>query len=224
MTPRRFASRSAMATLVALAPVTTGGCSLLLTQGPPEGYEQMDNFTCTESITGPTVDLVMAGLGVLVVVAAAEDSDVDYETDDASKYFVTTFAVLGAVSAVSAVVGFNNTKKCRAAKRELAERRSRAAVAAQRQGPAEQVVHTVVLRPPADTLTIGEQVQLTATAYDSAGAAVTNTMFAWSSSNDGIASVSNAGLVSAHANGAVVIAAHADNIVGTASIVVITRR
>ena len=48
-------------------------------------------------------------------------------------------------------------------------------------------------------------------------------MFVWSSSNDAIASVNNAGLVTAHATGAVVIAANTDNVVGTANIVVAAR-
>jgi len=48
--------------------------------------------------------------------------------------------------------------------------------------------------------------------------------FLWSSSNDAIASVSNAGLVTAHAAGTVVIAANAGNVVGTARIVVTAPR
>jgi len=46
----------------------------------------------------------------------------------------------------------------------------------------------------------------------------------WSSSNDAIASVSNAGLVTAHAAGAVVIAANTGNVVGTARLVVTAPR
>jgi uncharacterized protein YjdB len=49
-------------------------------------------------------------------------------------------------------------------------------------------------------------------------------LFAWSSSNDAIASVSSAGLVTAHGPGTVVIAANTSNVVGTASILVTAPR
>ncbi len=82
------------------------------------------------------------------------------------------------------------------------------------------VVHTVAIRPAEGTLVVDAQLQLAATAYSPRGAAIPNRGFVWSSSNDAIASVSNAGLVTAHARGAVVIAANSDSIVGTATIVV----
>ncbi len=80
-------------------------------------------------------------------------------------------------------------------------------------------VAQVVISPPVDTLTVGEQLQLTATAHSSDGAAIT-AEFSWTSSNDAIASV-RFGLVTVHANGEVVIAANADGVVGTARIVVL---
>jgi hypothetical protein len=49
-------------------------------------------------------------------------------------------------------------------------------------------------------------------------------MFTWSSSNDAIASVSIAGLVTTHATGAAVIAANTANVVGIANIMVVARR
>jgi uncharacterized protein YjdB len=82
------------------------------------------------------------------------------------------------------------------------------------------VVQTVVLAPAADTLAVGAQLQLVATARGSSGAEILNREFAWSSSNDAIASVSTAGLVTAHAPGTVVIAANTSNVVGTATLLV----
>jgi len=70
---------------------------------------------------------------------------------------------------------------------------------------------------------VGAQLQLVAEAHGSSGAVIVNRPFTWSSSNDAVASVSNAGLVSAHAAGAVVIAANTNNVVGTVRVVVITR-
>jgi uncharacterized protein YjdB len=84
-------------------------------------------------------------------------------------------------------------------------------------------VQTVVVNPAMDTLSVGEQSQLRATAYNSSGGTIPDEVFRWSSSNDAVASVSNAGLVTARAPGSVVIAANTDNVVGTASIFVRSR-
>jgi len=113
-------------------------------------------------------------------------------------------------------VGFDKTSKCIAAKRKLAERRAKA--------PAVADVQTVQITPAVDTLAVGERIQLIASAIASSGAAVPDRTFAWSSSNDAIASVSNSGLVTTHATGMVVIAANTNNLVGTASIVVVAVR
>ena len=82
-----------------------------------------------------------------------------------------------------------------------------------------------VVVSPADTrMAVGEQRQLSAMAHASSGALMPDQPFLWSSSNDAIASVSDAGLVTAHAAGTVVIAANAGNVVGTARIVVTAPR
>ena len=123
----------------------------------------------------------------------------------------------------SAIVGFNKTKKCRAAKQQLAERLAQQR-ALDREQPADIQVQSVILTPGVDTLAVGEQLQLTANAYDSRGAIIPNRMFAWSSSNDAIASVNAAGTVTAHATGEVVVAARTGDVVGTANLVVVARR
>ena len=83
----------------------------------------------------------------------------------------------------------------------------------------ETTVNMVVISPAADTLAIGEQVQLHAMAYDWFGAPF-GWPFRWSSSDIAVASVNNTGLVTAHASGTVTIGATAENITGTASILV----
>ncbi len=85
-------------------------------------------------------------------------------------------------------------------------------------------MQAVVVRPADSRLAVGEQRQLSAMAHASSGALMPDRPFLWSSSNDAIASVSNAGLVTAHAAGTVVIAANAGNVVGMASIVVTAPR
>ena len=123
---------------------------------------------------------------------------------------------MGVLHGISAGVGFSKSKSCRAAKRQLAERQR----AARAQRVADAVAQTVVVRPAVDTLAIGGRVQLGAIAYCSSGGILHNKTSAWSSSDDAIASVNDAGQVTAHANGAVVIAANTDNVVGTANVVV----
>jgi hypothetical protein len=180
----------------------------------------MQHFSCTEGNAGPIIDAIWAGLSVISAAAAAADPDYYEDQGYDPEALVTGGLIWGAVSGTAAGVGFNKSKKCRAAKLQLAQRQSQLQLPA---APltADAIVQAVVISPAADTLVaVGAQIQLVATALNSRGVAVVNKLFRWSSSNDAIASVSNAGLVTAHANGAVVIAANADNIVGTAYVVV----
>ena len=214
---KRFGWRPMTISLLALMPMTTG-CGFLFSHAPPEGHEQLDYFTCTDNNAGPIIDVIWGSLmAINAIVAAAEP---DYYGEGASVIYLS-WAILSGAAASS---GFNKSKKCRAAKRALAARQTQDRVQGREPPPAELVVQAVVLNPPADTLRVGERVQLTATAYSSGGVAIPNRPFRWSSSNDAIASVNNAGLVTAHAGGTVVIAANTDNNVGTANIVVTSRR
>jgi hypothetical protein len=200
----------------------TQACGFLFSHAPPEGHEQMDYFSCTENNTGPIIDVVWGSLNVIGALVVASDPDY-YESEGYDPGTAVAVGLAwGAVSGTAAVVGFNKSKKCRAAKQALAERQAQALPAAEQPTPSlDMTVHAVVISPASDTLkSIGAQVQLTATARNSAGVVVFNKAFRWSSSNDAIASVSNAGLVTAHAPGTVAIAANTENVVGTAEIVV----
>jgi hypothetical protein len=86
---------------------------------------------------------------------------------------------------------------------------------------APPVVRVVVVSPAEDSLSVGQTVQLAATARSSNGVAVPDKTFTWSSSNDAVASVSNAGLVTARAVGLAVIAAKTDSVVGRARVMVL---
>jgi uncharacterized protein YjdB len=127
----------------------------------------------------------------------------------------------GVFSSFSAASGFKS-KQCRQALQQLAERNAqrRAGLAAL---PID-LPSAVVVSPSDDTLAVGGQRQLVANAHGSSGAVIPNRSFMWSSSNDAIASVTNAGLVTAHAAGTVVIAANTGNVVGTARIIVTAQR
>ena len=206
---------------VGLVPLFAAGCGLVISHGPPTGHEQMPAFSCTESTTGPALDLVWAGLNVFGAAAASSDPS-SYENPD---QIVAVGLAWGVVSSVSAAVGFRKARDCRAALQQLARRNGVPAAGGPAAAPfGPVVVQTVVLAPAADTLAVGAQLQLVATARGSSGAEILNREFAWSSSNDAIASVSNAGPVTAHAPGTVVIAANTSNVVGTATLLVTVPR
>ena len=207
--------------LVGLLSLLLSGCGFLISKGPPTGHEQMLSFSCTESNAGPTIDIVWAALNVLGAAAAASQPD----AYDNAGQIVAVGIGWGVLSSFSAASGYKKSKECRQALQQLAQRN------AERNGavsgivvPDNGTVVAVVVSPSDDTLAVGAQLQLVAEAHGSSGAVIVNRPFTWSSSNDAVASVSNAGLVSAHAAGAVVIAANTNNVVGTVRVVVITPR
>lgn len=87
--------------------------------------------------------------------------------------------------------------------------------------PPSTVVASITVTPDAPRLlSLNETVQLSATAADTSGNPLPGTSFTWSSSNDAVASVTSAGLVTAIQNGTVKISAQADGAVGTAQVTV----
>jgi len=201
--------RACITACLVLCVLSVSACGFIFTHGPPAGHENLPYFTCTESNTGPILDIVWAGLNVIGALTIAGDPN-SYENPDAA---VAGGLVWGVVSSSAAAVGFNKTKKCRAAKQQLAARQVNPSFNA-------GAVQAVVIAPQADTVDVGERVQLVATAHNSSGAVLADRAFSWSSSNDAIASVNGAGLVTAYAAGIVIIAARADQVVGVANIVV----
>jgi alpha-tubulin suppressor-like RCC1 family protein len=67
-------------------------------------------------------------------------------------------------------------------------------------------------------VSLGETLQLNATARDASGNTVLGKTFTWESSDDGIAMVGSSGLVTAVANGSVTITATSDGVTGTAAV------
>ena len=195
--------------------IAASGCGFIFTHGPPTGHEQLEYIPCTESDAGPVLDLVWGGLNVLGALVIASEPDA-YEDPEAS---VAIGLGWGVVSAFSASSGFKKSSACQRARQALAQRQAARATAPLPIADIASVM-SVVITPAADTLAVGAQRQLVAVGHNSSGATVPGRMFTWSSSNDAIASVSNAGLVTARAPGSVVIAANTNNVVGTATIVV----
>jgi hypothetical protein len=71
---------SAAACLVLLA-LSTSACGFIFSHGPPEGHENMEYFSCTESNAGPIVDIVWGGLNVLGALTVASDPS-SYDSPD----------------------------------------------------------------------------------------------------------------------------------------------
>ncbi|HUK21944.1 MAG TPA: Ig-like domain-containing protein [Gemmatimonadales bacterium] len=194
----------------------TESCGLLFTHGPPADHEQLKGFTCTDSRTGPAIDLVWGGLNLLGALAIANNPD-QYTN---SQQAIATGIGWAVVSFISGGIGMDKVSRCIGAKRELAVR-SAEAESALVQTFAARNLQTVVVWPSADTIAVGAQVQLRAEGFASSGSPVPDPLFTWSSSNDAIASVSRAGLVTTHDAGKVIVAATANGITGTASLVVV---
>ncbi len=220
---KRIAPRLTSVALLGLLPITSGACGFIFSHGPPADHEQRSgSFSCTESNTGPIIDLIWGGLLVLSGISlAADPSEFEAEGLEAGPY-VAFFLGWGALSGAAAGVGFNKSNKCREAKQAW-ENRLR-----QRQddvSTANLDVAWIMVSPEAHTLqAIGERVQLSATAYGSGGKVISDKMFRWSSSDAAIASVDYDGLVTAHSGGSVVIAARADGATWSATVRVAPER
>ena len=83
-----------------------------------------------------------------------------------------------------------------------------------------QEVRGVEVLPPADTVSAGDTVRLTAEAWDPNGFTVPGIEFTWSSSDAAIATVDGSGLVRGIAEGAATITAASPSVQGTAGITV----
>ena len=198
-------------TCVALLPAMMGGCGFVFTHGPPLGHEQRASFSCTESNAGPILDVVWAGLTVTSAISVASNPD-HYSYPGAA---IGTLVAWAGVSTLAAVTGFGKTKRCKAARQQLGARNAQLRNVGRPQAGGA-TVQAVVVNPSVYTLAVGQQIQLGATAMSSGGTAIPNKEFSWSSSNNTIASVSSAGLVTANSAGSVTIAAKTENVTGTA--------
>ncbi len=118
MNRKRFASRLTIVALLGLLPMATGACGFIFSHAPPQGHDQMEYFTCTESKTGPILDVIVSGLSVFAAAGAATIDDPDFDRGATIGGYIVAVGLWGS----AAVVGFNKTNRCREAKRALMER------------------------------------------------------------------------------------------------------
>ena len=212
--------------VLASAPFLLGACGFAMTDGPPAGHEKlMTPFSCTESMTGPGLDIA-AALATIYLVLGLQSTDDSFERNahQVTSGLIAT-GIVG-IFAASAGIAIDRISKCGAAKRGLSLRQAEAAAAlAARRRTADLIgVQKVVIMGDPDTIMVGTWTQLVAQAYDSTGAVILDRSIAWSSSNDTIASVSAEGLLRARRVGTAVMTATAGSVIGTANVVVVSER
>ena len=87
--------------------------------------------------------------------------------------------------------------------------------------PQQPAVVSVVVTPSGATLkSIGETLQLSASARDATGTTISGKTFTWSSSDENSVTVSSSGLVTAVAVGSAIVTATSDGVDGTARVFV----
>ena len=85
---------------------------------------------------------------------------------------------------------------------------------------AVQVPNTIMLSAPADSVAVGDSIQMTAEAFDGLGNPIANVTFEWSSSNTTAANVDQRGWVRAQAEGSAVISVTLGNLSASRSLVI----
>jgi len=213
-------TRSTSTTLVVVTiSLLSSGCGLLMTTAPPANHVSLPAFSCTESNVGPGLDGIMAGMMVLNGGLTLANSDDYYYSKKEAHTVVAINAGLGLLYGISASKGMQKTKDCRAAKQEFMLR-----MAQQQPSTAETqngtIIQFVRVTPVVDTLSIGEHLQLEASAHTMSGALLKDRAFTWSSSNREVASVNSSGLAIAQRAGTVTIVATSGITSGVATIVV----
>jgi uncharacterized protein YjdB len=81
-------------------------------------------------------------------------------------------------------------------------------------------VATITIQPSTATVAVGSTTTLTAFTSDASGSVLTGRVVAWTSSDEAIATVSSAGVVTGRARGSAVITATSEGKTGTATVTV----
>jgi len=101
--------------VVALALVSSLGCSVAFVDRPPANHASLPYFDCTSSRLAPATDTVLTGLLGLAALGSVTDG-----TRDATATVEIT--ALAAAALGSAAYGYMNVSRCRDAKDALRER------------------------------------------------------------------------------------------------------
>lgn len=94
--------------------VASTGCSFVLVDGPPEGYREMESFTCTEGDAIPILDVLWAAANGI----AAAQAWLEPTTPDRGEIMIFGSS-MAVASGISAAVGFRRRAACRRARVEM---------------------------------------------------------------------------------------------------------
>jgi uncharacterized protein YjdB len=185
-----------------------------------------NSFSGTSTVTVTAVTVPVASISVSPTAASVnvgQTAQLTATTRDASNNVLTGRAVtwsssntgIATVSSSGVVTGVGAGSATITA---MSEGRSGTASATVTAVPAP--VASVSVSPATPSVTVGQTVQLTATAYDANNNVLTGRVVTWASSNTGIATVSSSGVVTGVAAGSATITATSEGRSGTASVTV----
>lgn len=114
-------SRIASTVVVALTTVSLTGCSLFLTRGPqkdtPSGpaTAMTPAPDCTNSMTWPAVDGVIAGVLTIAMISAISQDNNQQTADDPDSDAIASGFIIAGAAGISALIGHSRVSKCRRA-------------------------------------------------------------------------------------------------------------
>lgn len=108
---RRIASTA----VVGLVTVSLTGCSLFLTRGPSKGSVATAPPDCTNSMTWPAVDGVVAAVLTLAMISAISQDNNNVTSDDPDSDAIATGFIVAGAAGISALVGHSRVSKCKRA-------------------------------------------------------------------------------------------------------------
>jgi hypothetical protein len=102
--------------------VQVTACGFLFTKGPPDDYESMNYFTCSEGKVGPTLDLVYAAY--IVASIGFVNGETASNVGVSPGKLKAIYGAEGLLWGTSGLVGYGKVNNCRDAKQDLADRLS----------------------------------------------------------------------------------------------------
>ena len=114
--------------VLALAAGASSGCSFVFSSGPPANVAQAQDFKCEESYAPPIVDTVLASAGLVATIGL---NSIAHAWNSSGNSRIGLFALIAVgVPGTSAIYGYTQVHRCRAAERNAAGKSVRVAAPA----------------------------------------------------------------------------------------------
>ncbi len=108
-------SRIARTAVVGVVAVSLTGCSLFLTRGPSKDSVASAPPDCTNSMTWPAVDGVVAAVLTLAMISAISQDNTSATSDDPDSDAIASGFIVAGAAGISALVGHSRVSKCKRA-------------------------------------------------------------------------------------------------------------